>query len=111
MHHGFVRYSACVCSQVVPKFLERTKWHLSGNARVCALLTRASDTALRLSCSGHSVTFPSSAPVGRFVHCFSYRRPELKPGTGSDTSVRLENRCCKCLYAKIKAPILLRGRP
>src|SRR6266446_211406 len=41
----------------------------------------------------------------------SYRRPELKPGNGSGTSVRLENRCCKCLYAKIKAPILLRGRP
>ena len=41
----------------------------------------------------------------------SYRRPELKHGTGSSTSVRLENRCCKCLYAKIKAPILLRGRP
>ena len=46
-----------------------------------------------------------------WTHCFSYQRPELKPGTGSDTAVRLENRCHKCLYAKIKAPILLRGRP
>lgn len=35
------------------------------------------------------------------------RRAGLKTGTGSGTSVRLENRCCKCLYAKIKAPILL----
>jgi len=43
--------------------------------------------------------------------CFSGPRPELKAGTGSDTSVRLENRCCKCRYVKIKAPILLRGRP
>jgi hypothetical protein len=35
------------------------------------------------------------------------RRAGLKSGTGSGTSVRLENRFCKCLYAKIKAPILL----
>ena len=35
------------------------------------------------------------------------RRAGLKSGTGSGTSVRLENRCCKSLYAKIKAPILL----
>lgn len=37
------------------------------------------------------------------------RRPELKSGTASGTSVHLENRCCKCRYAKLKAPILLQG--
>jgi len=46
--------------------------------------------------------------LGTLLSC---RRPELKPGTGSDTSICLENRCCKWLYAKIKAPILLRGKP